>query len=158
MAEYRIHNADIHLKEDCTDEDLIDVIEGSRIYIPCIYVVNKIDQMTEYEIAGLETLPNYCPISAHTEENLTNLLEMVWDQLKMIRVYTKPKGQLPDSEEPVVLAKDATVEQFCKKIHKGLIKDLKFALVWGTSVKHIPQKVGKDHVLHDQDVIQIVKR
>lgn len=158
MAEYRIHNADIHLKEDCTDEDLIDVIEGSRIYIPCIYVVNKIDQMTEYEIADLETLPNYCPISAHTEENLTNLLEMVWDQLKMIRVYTKPKGQLPDSEEPVVLAKDATVEQFCKKIHKGLIKDLKFALVWGTSVKHIPQKVGKDHVLHDQDVIQIVKR
>ena len=32
------------------------------------------------------------------------------------------------------------------------------ALVWGSSVKHNPQKVGKDHVLMDEDVVQIVKR
>ncbi len=32
------------------------------------------------------------------------------------------------------------------------------ALVWGTSVKHVPQKVGKDHVLEDEDVVQIVKQ
>jgi len=32
------------------------------------------------------------------------------------------------------------------------------ALVWGSSVKHQPQKVGKDHILNDEDVIQIVKK
>ena len=32
------------------------------------------------------------------------------------------------------------------------------ALVWGSSVKHNPQKVGKDHTLEDEDVIQIVKK
>lgn len=32
------------------------------------------------------------------------------------------------------------------------------ALVWGSSVKHNPQKVGKDHVLNDEDVVQVVKR
>lgn len=32
------------------------------------------------------------------------------------------------------------------------------ALVWGLSVKHNPQKVGKDHTLEDEDVIQIVKK
>ena len=34
----------------------MDVIEGSRIYIPCIYVVNKIDQITleELEVRGGE--------------------------------------------------------------------------------------------------------
>lgn len=32
------------------------------------------------------------------------------------------------------------------------------ALVWGSSVKHMPQKVGKDHVLNDEDVVQIVKK
>lgn len=32
------------------------------------------------------------------------------------------------------------------------------ALVWGSSVKHVPQKVGKDHVLNDEDVVQIVKK
>jgi ribosome-interacting GTPase 1 len=31
------------------------------------------------------------------------------------------------------------------------------ALVWGTSVKYSPQKVGKDHVLNDEDVVQVVK-
>jgi ribosome-interacting GTPase 1 len=32
------------------------------------------------------------------------------------------------------------------------------ALVWGSSVKHQPQKVGKDHILNDEDVVQIVKK
>ena len=32
------------------------------------------------------------------------------------------------------------------------------ALVWGSSVKHQPQKVGKEHVLADEDVVQIVKK
>lgn len=32
------------------------------------------------------------------------------------------------------------------------------ALVWGASVKHNPQKVGKDHILEDEDVVQIVKK
>jgi len=32
------------------------------------------------------------------------------------------------------------------------------AWVWGSSVKHHPQKVGIDHVLEDEDVVQIVKK
>lgn len=32
------------------------------------------------------------------------------------------------------------------------------ALVWGSSVKHQPQKCGKDHQLNDEDVVQIVKK
>lgn len=34
----------------------------------------------------------------------------------------------------------------------------RYALVWGASVKHRPQKVGKDHVLEDEDIVQIIKR
>ena len=49
-SEYRIHNADVHLKEDCDVDDLVDCIEGSRVYIPCIYVLNKIDQVHETHI------------------------------------------------------------------------------------------------------------
>ena len=46
LGEYRIHNADITLRYDATSEDLIDVIEGNRIYVPCLYVLNKIDQIS----------------------------------------------------------------------------------------------------------------
>ena len=44
-SEYRIHNADVYVRdESVTVDDLVDVIEGSRVYIPAIYVINKIDQ------------------------------------------------------------------------------------------------------------------
>ena len=46
LGEYKIHNADITLRYDATAEDLIDVIEGNRVYIPCIYLLNKIDQIS----------------------------------------------------------------------------------------------------------------
>jgi len=45
-SEYKIHNADIVFRCDATADDLIDVIEGNRIYIPCIYALNKIDQIS----------------------------------------------------------------------------------------------------------------
>jgi ribosome-interacting GTPase 1 len=30
-----------------------------------------------------------------------------------------------------------------------MIKDFRYAMVWGSSVKFNPQKVGKDHLLAD---------
>lgn len=39
-----------------------------------------------------------------------------------------------------------------------MIRDFRYAMVWGTSVKFNPQKVGKDHALLDEDVVQIIKK
>uniref|UniRef100_A0A8C5IZS3 Developmentally-regulated GTP-binding protein 1 n=1 Tax=Junco hyemalis TaxID=40217 RepID=A0A8C5IZS3_JUNHY len=131
----------------------------AEVYIPCIYVLNKIDQISIEELDIIYKVPHCVPISAHHRWNFDDLLEKIWDYLKLVRIYTKPKGQLPDYTSPVVLPYcKTTVEDFCMKIHKNLIKDFKYALVWGSSVKHNPQKVGKDHTLEDEDVIQIVKK
>ncbi len=89
---------------------------------------------------------------------MDELLETVWEYLDLIRIYTKPKGQIPDYTSPVILKSNASIEDFCLRIHKGLLKQLRYALVWGSSVKHNPQKVGKDHILHDEDIVQLVKR
>lgn len=159
LSEYRIHNADVHLKQDYEVDDLIDVIEGSRIYIPCIYAVNKIDQITIEELNVLDKLPHYCPVCAYHEWNLTGLVEMIYSYLSLVRIYTKPKGKLPDWTDPVVLpAGRCTVEDFCNKLHKTLIKQFKYALVWGSSAKHRPQRVGKEHQLADEDIVQLVKK
>lgn len=42
LQEYKIHNCELLFKEDCTVDDLIDVIEGNRRYIKCIYAYNKV--------------------------------------------------------------------------------------------------------------------
>ena len=51
-----------------------------------------------------------------------------------------------------------TIENFCNRLHKQLMAQFKYAWVWGSSVRHQPQKCGRDHTLCDEDVIQIVKR
>jgi small GTP-binding protein len=159
LKEYRIVSADITFRCDATMDDLIDVVEGNRVYTPCVYVLNMIDRITIEELDVLSQVPHYVPISAHHEWNFDDLLEMVWKYLDMYRVYTKPKGQIPDYDAPVVLPRErATVGNFCNRIHKTLFEQFKYALVWGTSVKHQPQKVGKEHVLCDEDVVQIVKK
>jgi len=159
LTEYKIHNADINFKIDATADELIDVVEGNRVYTPCLYVLNKIDQISIEELDVIDKIPHYVPVSAHKEWNFDELLEKMWEYLDLIRIYTKPRGQIPDYEAPVVIpARANSLEQFCNRIHKGIMRQFKHAMVWGTSVKYNPQKCGKDHFLSDEDVVQIVKR
>ena len=51
------------------------------------------------------------------------------------------QGRVPDYNDPVVIKGGSTVEDFCLRIHKSFVKQFKHALVWGSSVKHRPQKV-----------------
>ena len=159
-SEYKMSNADFFFRGDYTEDQLIDVLEGSRVYIPCIYVMNKIDQISIEELDIVSRIPHNCPISAHHNWNLDGLLECIWDHLGFLRIYTKPRGQVPDYNEPVILktTNKPTIEDFCMRLHKQMIKKLKYAWVWGASAKHQPQRVGKEHQLEDEDVVQLVKR
>ncbi len=53
---------------------LIDVIEGNRIYIPAIYVLNKIDQITIEELDLIYKIPHTVPISAHHKVCFNHIL------------------------------------------------------------------------------------
>jgi len=159
LSEYRIHSADISCREDITVDQLIDMVEGNRVYMPAVFVLNKADGCSMEELKVITKIPHSCPISAYRRWNLDGLLGQMWDYLAMYRIYTKPKGMMPDYSGPVVLSEQKrTVEDFCNKIHKGLLANFKYAIVWGASVRHVPQRVGKEHVLEDEDVIQVVKK
>ena len=47
------------LKYDATADDLIDVIEGNRVYIPCIYLLNKIGKFFFLSISFLKLKINF---------------------------------------------------------------------------------------------------
>lgn len=173
------------------------------VYIPCIYALNKIDQLTLEELDVIDKIPHYVPISAHLEWNLDGLLEKMWEYLSLTRMYLTPDlkriepathhcarrtvtRSLEDrflttrhlSSSVVTLALWKTsVTGFTRACSLSsnsahhpssttaqctssliLLFRCNSALVWGSSVKHNPQRVGKEHVLNDEDVIQIVKR
>ncbi|KAI0660876.1 developmentally regulated GTP binding protein 1 [Cubamyces menziesii] len=160
LSEYRISNADVAIRQpNATADDLVDVIEGNRVYIPAIYVLNKIDAISIEELDLLYRIPHSVPISSREWWNIDELIEKMWETLNLVRVYTKPRGLAPDYSSPVVLRRGkCTVEDFCNAIHKEIAKQMN-AIVWGASAKHARgQKVGLDHVLEDEDVVHIAKK
>jgi len=137
------------------------VVERNRKYVKCLYVYNKIDMISLEEVDELARRPHSVVISCNLQLNLDNLLHHVWEYLGLVRVYTKKKGQAPNFEEPIVLTSGrngVTVESACLQVHKQMVENLKYALVWGTSVKHVPQKCGLSHQLQDEDVLQVVTK
>ena len=72
--EYKMSNADVHFRCNATVDELIDVIEGNRVYVPCIYVLNKIDQISIEELDIIDRCPHYVPISAKDEWNFDELM------------------------------------------------------------------------------------
>uniref|UniRef100_D8PR25 Developmentally regulated GTP binding protein 1 n=1 Tax=Schizophyllum commune (strain H4-8 / FGSC 9210) TaxID=578458 RepID=D8PR25_SCHCM len=161
LSEYKISNADVAIREpNATADDLVDVVEGNRVYIPAIYVLNKIDAISIEELDLLYKIPNSVPISSGQWMNIDELIDTMWKALDLVRVYTKPRKLPPDYTQPVVLKRGkCTVEDFCNSIHKEIAKQMKFAIVWGASAKHSRgQKVGLDHVLEDEDVVHISKK
>lgn len=158
LKDYGIFNAEVSLREDITVDQFIDVIEGNRKYMPCLYVYNKIDMITMEEMDRLSRLPHSVVLSLHWNLNVDEVIDQIWEHLNIIRIYTKKHGTRPDFVKPFVVKKNSTVEHICKRIHKDIAGRFKYALVWGRSAKHQPQRVGISHVLDDEDVLQIMLR
>ena len=116
-------------REDATADDLIDVIEGNRKYIRCLYVYNKIDVLSIEEVDELARLPHSVPISCVAQLGREVLLGRMWEAMDLRRVYSKPTGCKPDFTDPVMLSAargGATVGAFCSQLHADLAKQLAY--------------------------------
>lgn len=50
LKEFRINNADVLIRTQITDDQLIDVIENNCVYMPSLIVLNKIDIVSEKKL------------------------------------------------------------------------------------------------------------
>jgi len=157
LAGYKLHNCDVMIREDITIDEFIDVLIGTRKYIPCLYVYNKIDAISLEQLNKLAREPHSVVISCEMGLNLDYLIERIWAELDLVKVYTKKRGVHPDLADPVCLRKGATIEVVCNGIHRSLATNFRYALVWGKSSKFSPhaQKVGLTHLVQDEDVVSI---
>jgi len=135
-------------------------IEQRRLtFVPLLVLVNKNDDQDfdeDFEIFCelLEDDWPLLPASATTGRNLERLKLVVFERLEIIRVYAKPPGKEPDLSAPFVLKKGSTVAEFAGKVHKDFLERLQSARIWGKDV-YDGQMVGRDHVLHDGDVVEL---
>jgi ribosome-interacting GTPase 1 len=134
--------------------------EGRRpTFVPMIVLANKCDDERcdeDFEVLCelLEGELPIFPVSASTGHNMEQMKQAVFEQLDVIRVFAKPPGKEPDFTAPFVLRRGGTVGEFAAKVHQDFVKNLKSARVWG-SATHDGQMVGRDHVLHDRDVVEL---
>lgn len=140
-----------------TVDQFIDVImKDHRTYIKCLYVYNKIDSVSLEFLDKLAHEPNTVVMSCELDLNIREVVDRCWDELHLIRIYTKRKGIDPSFDEALIVRNNSTIEDVCDSIHRSLKDSFKYALVWGASARHVPQRVGLSHVVADEDVVSIV--
>ncbi len=159
-SEYVI-NADIIVRENITEDQLIDVFIQNRVYVPAVVLINKEDLVSKELLQQkIRTIAQQrwkvLHISAKTGAGLSELRELIFTELKFIRVYMKPVGKQIDYNEPLILKEGNTVGDACRKLHRDFQRKFRYAAVTGPSAKHTVQKVGLDHHLQDGDVLTIV--
>ncbi|PWN38700.1 developmentally regulated GTP-binding protein [Ceraceosorus guamensis] len=156
LAGYKMHNTDVLLREDITVDQFIDVVLGTRKYTPCLYVYNKIDSISMEEMDKLARRPHSIVVSCELRLNLERLKDRIWNEMNLLRVYTRKRGEHPDLEDPVIVRAGGTVEDVCNSIHKSLVEKFSYATVWGKSSKFLQgQKVGINHAISDGDVVTL---
>jgi small GTP-binding protein len=150
LHDFKIHNADVLLKEDVNVDQLVDALIPGRRFVPEITVVNKIDQLPSPVGFG------DVHISAEHNINVDRLKDLIFEKLGFIRVFLKPQGKTADTENPLILRHNSTVEEVCNLMHKQISRKFRYAHVWGPSARHSGQRVGLDHRLLDKDTVTLV--
>ena len=107
------------------------------------------------ELAEITELP-ICPISIKEEGSLEKLKKTMFNQLEIIRIYSKKPGTKPNLDNPLVLPEGATVVDIARKIHTSFVDSFRYARVTGSSAEFESQQVGIDHVLADEDIVELI--
>jgi len=163
LREYHVHDAIVRISGEVSLEDVENAIFESTIYKPAVIVANKLD--LPGAAANLRRLRQHVngklPVVAMSCERKVGLVELgkaLFESLGVIRIYTKEPGMKVHSDHPFALRKGATVNELAKNIHKELLTNFMFAMVWAKRLPFSPKKVGSNFVLDDGDIVEIHAR
>jgi uncharacterized protein len=128
-------------------------------YVSTLLVANKIDlpgAADRLEIVREMFGPKFPihVISAEHGAGMEDLRNAIYEFLRVIRVYTKQPGKPPDMQSPFTCPVGSTIVEMAALVHRDFADQLKSARIWGTGV-HDGQAVGREHVLHDKDVVEL---
>ncbi len=128
--------------------------------LPALLLANKADLIDDAkeqvevfrELTGLRY--PVLVVSAQTGRGLGEIGPWLFQNLGIVRVYTKAPGKPTEKERPFTLRRGGTVEDVAKLVHKDIAQSLKYARLWsgaGAPGMH----VGREHRLADGDVVEL---
>jgi ribosome-interacting GTPase 1 len=129
------------------------------VCLPVLLVAAKADQVSHLgeELAVFRELTRMrypaVAVSAFTGEGLDQIGPFLFEQLGVMRIYTKLPGRPADHSRPFTVRRGETVHDVAVLIHKELAETLTFARLWRNDVQG--RQIGRDHPLQDRDVIEL---
>lgn len=94
-------------------------------------------------------------VSAKEGKGLDLFVAECFRLLDKIRVYTKAPSKKVDKDHPFVVPRGTTVIELAEEIHKDFVSRFRAARIFCTD-KYDGQRVGKEFVLRDGDVIEFL--
>ena len=125
-------------------------LEVAGIEKRTLIAVTKLDEADESRVeeithaAGLPAIG----VSVLDDDSLDRLRAQLWELTGLIRVWLRGEAQ--------ALAPGATVVDAARAVHHELAESCTGARVTGPSAKFDAQRVGRDHTLADDDIVEIL--
>lgn len=150
-SEFRINNGEIIIKEQVTQEQLIDAFLGNRVYLPYLTVLNKTDLLSPKNDLSYSV---DLSISAEKEIGLEELKEAIWNKLKLARVYLKKKDSQPDFKNPFIIRQGESLSDILERISICTKDTFKKAKISGPQAKFPNQEVSLNFQPQDETIVE----
>jgi len=137
---------------------VLDEVAKAGIEKPSILAATRSD---ETDAGAVERLVVAFPsmrvlrLSVLDEASLDAFRSAVWELTGLIRVRLRKDGTIDD--EPLALDPGSTVADVADWVHHDLGASFSGARVWGPSARFDGQRVGREHVVVDGDVVEILR-
>lgn len=154
-----LKNVKMMLNGEVSFDEIVEFMLGwKKSYKPALILVNEPRPHGAVNASTLKRIaPNvpWMEISYEANSGLEKVSATLFKQLSIIRVYTREPGEKGPIGPPFTLKKGAKISDLARVIHSDVLRNFKYAKIWGPSSKYPGEKVGLNHELLDKDVVEI---
>lgn len=141
-------------------EPLLEVraeVEAANITLPAILAATKADEAHTTHLARLALAMqglDLIAVSILDDDSVDRFRDAVWRLTGLVRVFTRRPGS--QEEDPMAVAPGATIADVAAEVHAELRMSCRGANIWGPSARFPGQLVGRDHVVVEDDIIELI--
>jgi len=141
------------------DKRLESEVAAGEEHIKTLLIANKTDDpgaMDRLSVAQEMFAARFSiqQVDGESGTGIETLREVIFKFLNVIRVFSKHPGKPADKTAPFTCPANSTVADFAVLVHRDFGDKMKSARIWGSGVFD-GQAVGKEHVLHDGDMVEL---